>query len=162
MESQLENALKIKDSSIQASHRLGKVELYYDNDGFHLLKDGKEHLIKKYYLDPALHKMSCKHLKAFQDAGYFSVNEIGNDEFSIRVQVRGLGGGPVTGAALYWLTKTLCYGTALAGVGTAIAVTGGGAAGVVAGGCLAASGAAVTGSATVAMVGVGGAITTQV
>ena len=72
------------------------------------------------------------------------------DQYGLDLKHQLKGGGPVAGAVAYWLTKTLCYSTAVAGAAGAVAATGG-AAGFVAGG--AAVGATLGASAPVAVIG---------
>lgn len=57
--------------------------------------------------------------------GYFVVGQTTDGDYTIKSQVRVLGGGPLFGFLAYWITKTICYGTAAAGAGAAIVATGG-------------------------------------
>jgi hypothetical protein len=73
--------------------------------------------------------------------------------------MEGLGGGPITAAALYWITKVGCYGTAAAVAGGAVITTGGvalGAASAVGG---AVAGGAIVTTATAGSITVGGVAT---
>ena len=105
--------------------RLGKTKLYYDKGTFKILQKENLHTIKSYDLDPLLRNISDKKLEVLLQHGYIDVSQFDNGDFSLRTKIRGLGGGPATAAALYWITKTVCYGTALAGAGTAVVTTGG-------------------------------------
>ncbi len=162
---------KVANSSVRASESLGKVKLTHnDNKGFALYENGTKHEVGRHSLSPELRTITSKELKAFQKAGYLSVNKQSDGEFAIRSHVRGEAGGPIAGAIAYWITKSLCYGTAVAAAGTAVVATGGvvGAIGgglaagatlgasagaTVVGGVIAGSGVAATQAATALTVG---------
>ena len=113
--------LKLKDSSVHAPQRLGKVSLLHDEDGFYVLQNNKPHKVKNDWVDPILRTATNKRLESFQKSGYISVNQLDNGEFSLKANVRGLGGGPVTASMLYWVTKAIGYGVPVA-LGTTAAV----------------------------------------
>lgn len=147
---------KIKDSSVIASSNLGKVELLHDEDGFHILQDNKYHDVESYWVDPFLRNISNKRLESFLDNGYVTINQMNSGEFFLRANVRGLGGGPISGAIAYWTTKTLCYGTAVAAASTVVVATGG-MAGAVTGALAAGSTAGASLGATVVGSAIAGA-----
>lgn len=144
-------SIKIKDSSIFTSHDLGKVDLYHNDEGFHVLQDNELYTVKRYSMDPLLRNIKHKQLKKFQKVGYINVKKIDNDEFALEANVRGLGGGPVFGSMVYWGVKALFYGGAVGAAGVAVGASGGEAL-VVAGAAegLAAAGALGAGSGLVA------------
>src|SRR3990172_4349696 len=76
--------LKIKDSSIHAPQRLGKISLFHDEDGFHVLQNNKPHKVKNYWVDPILRTATNKRLESFQNSGYIMVNQMDNGEFSLK------------------------------------------------------------------------------
>lgn len=147
--------LNITGTSFFSSQKLGKIELFYDEKGFHVLQNGKLHDVRNYWIDPLLRNIKHEQLKAFLDKGYICVTQLNNKEFSLKAKIRILGGGPITSGILYWATKTLCYGTFAAGAGTAVVLTGGAAAGAVTGGVV----AAATTSAGIGAGAVAGGIT---
>ena len=142
----------INRKAVFAPERLGSVELCHDKKGFSVLQDNKKHAIAKYFIDPLLRDITREQLGAFLQGGYLSINQMNNGEFSLKANGRIKGGGPALGAFMYWVTKSVCYGTAVAAVGTIAVGTGGT---VVA---LTTSGAAVAG--TGAVMGAAAATTT--
>src|SRR3990172_5106583 len=138
------NKVQIKPQSFFAPERLGIVTLYHCKNGFCVHKDDKKHVIKKYFTDPMVRDITKEQLKSFVKNGYFVLNQMNDREFSLKAKGRVVGGGPMFGAFMYWATKSVCYGTAVAAVGT-VAV---GTAGV--GVALASSTLAVAGTGAVA------------
>ncbi len=115
----------IDSSSIFASQSLGEIKLFHNEKGFHILHNNEIH-------QPALiDKIVCKatplQIKDFQkvNKGYLHINQMADGKFEIKVMDRLPGGGPVFGAIAYWVTKSLCYGTAIAATGAVIVGTGG-------------------------------------
>ncbi len=143
--------LKIDASSLRAAHSLGKITLFHnDKKGFYVSQDDDTvHKIKNCWMDAPLRNVSNKQLKSFQENGYFILNQMSDGEFSLRAHARGLGSGPITGMILYWTTKSLCYGAALAGATTLTVGTGGLAPAVAS----AAGSVAITATASSAVVG---------
>jgi hypothetical protein len=91
-------------------------------------------------------------LKAFLANGYLTINQMEDGEYSLRAKGRIVGGGPILGTVAYWVTKSLCYGTAVAAVGATVVATGGAVGGAVGGGAFIA-GTAVTSTAAATTVG---------
>ncbi len=110
----------IKPESVFVPQRLGSVALYHGKKGFYVHQDNKKHVIKKYFTDPMVRDITKKQLKAFLQAGYLSLNQMNDGEFSLKAKGRINGGGPHLGTFMYWLTKSVCYGTMAAAVGTVI------------------------------------------
>ncbi|HVW99596.1 MAG TPA: hypothetical protein VHA52_04020 [Candidatus Babeliaceae bacterium] len=144
---------KIKDNSIRAPQQLGKISLYKDKNKFYILQNNNSHEVKSYWVDRLLRNASAQQLSVFLEQGYIAVNQLDNNDFSLKAKVRGLGGGPITGVMAYWATKAFCYGTAVAAASTI--VVSGGAMGAVTGAIASAStlgassGAALIGGAIV-------------
>lgn len=111
---------KIDQSKILAPSDYGQVDLYYNGKNFSLYCDGEKQTIHNYDVDPLLRKLDEKKIMQFLKAGSIKISKYDNGEFSIKSLIKGLGGGPVTAAAAYWLTKTVCYGVAIGGATTAI------------------------------------------
>jgi hypothetical protein len=114
----------IKKEQVFAPSRLGEVELYHGEKGFHVLKDDKKYVIQKYFTDPIVRDITKEQLNAFLESGHLSLNQMNDGEYSLKAKGRVNGGGPLFGKFMYWTTKTLCYAVLAAGVG-AIAITGG-------------------------------------
>lgn len=90
--------------------KLGKVELYRSNDGFAVLQNGKISPIKSYDTDKLLRCMTEQQLKTFCSKGYLALNQMSNNDFSLKAKVRGEGGGPILGQVAFWSTRLLGYG----------------------------------------------------
>ena len=116
--------LKIKNSSVFAPECLGTIELSRETDGFHVLQNNKKHKVENYWLDKPLRKMDDKQLKTFLTQGYISVNKLDNGEFTLRSNVRGLGGGPLTGMVAAWCVRAIMYTPAVVAGAGAIVTTG--------------------------------------
>lgn len=86
-------------------------------------------------------------------SAYIVVNQLADGEYILASKHRLLGGGPISGIIGYWLTKTVCYGTATAAAASIVVATGG-AAGAAAG----AAAAGITAGASTGAAVVGGAI----
>lgn len=140
--------VRIQPSSVFVPDKLGSVELYHGKKGFSVRQDDKKYQIKKYFTDPMLRDITKEQLYAFLQAGYLSINQMNDGEFSLKAKGRINGGGPIFGAFMYWVTKSVCYGTATVAVGT-IAVGTGGAA-VAIGTHVAAAGAGMAVASTIA------------
>ena len=130
-------------------------EVYVENNNKGLaISNGKMlYLVKKYWIDPQIRDMSTEELTSFLKENYIILKQMSDGEYKAQAHVRGNGGGPILANLFYWGTKTLCYGTAVAGAGAAVAATGG-AAGAVMGATVAASTVGATAGASI----VGGTI----
>ncbi len=141
------------DTTVAAKHLLASSQRYnvtHDANGFKV--NGQR--VHDYDLDASLRGSSADKARSIRalfksDRSKLEVSQIGSD-YAIKRHEQLKGGGPVAGAIAYWLTKTLCYSTAVAGAAGAVAATGG-AVGFVAGG--AAVGATLGASAPVAVIG---------
>lgn len=89
--------------------------------------------------------------------GYIAISQDDAGNYILRASTRGKGGGPLSAAVAYWVTKTVIYGVAIAGTGAVVVGTGG-AAGVLGGAAIGGAGAVATGGATIGMVAVGSGI----
>ena len=117
--------VQIQPTFVFVPNRLGSVDLYHGKKGFSVIQDNKKHQIQKHFTDPMVRDITKKQLEAFLDAGYLSINQMNDGTFSLKANGRVKGGGPVLGTIAYWVTKTVCYGTAVAAVGTVTVATGG-------------------------------------
>jgi len=130
-------------NSIYVPQGLGKVKLFHDSKGFHVLHNNEMSYAQPCFMDKAIRNITLQQVMALQKIGYFSINQMGNKEFSLKFIERVRGGGPIFGTFMYWATKSLCYGTALTAVGAATIATGGVAVGAITGVASGASGLAV-------------------
>ena len=136
------------DTTVAAKHLLASSQRYnvtHDANGFKV--NGQR--VHDYDVDASLRKPGSIRELFKSNRSKLEVSRVGND-YAIKRHDQLKGGGPVAGAIAYWLTKTLCYSTAVAGAAGAVAATGG-AVGFVAGG--AAVGATLGASAPVAVIG---------
>ncbi len=99
---------EIEKASVFAPSHLGKIALFHDEEGLHVLKDGERHQVKNHLLDWSLQNISkdSPKLKRFLKNGYIDVNQAENGEYLLEARDR-LKGGGVFGA---WLGSTLGYG----------------------------------------------------
>ena len=133
---------------------LGKLEVSY-KDGFviHNKDEGIDYIVQGYHLDATLREMSSENRQAFMRVGLLKVGRLSDGEYTLEAHGSLKGGGPISGAIAYWVTKSLCW----AGVGataavattaviTAAVATGGAAVGASAGAIAATTAAATTGA----------------
>ena len=101
-------------------------QLIRDENGFRLSDGKQEQVVQSHFVDPLLKRMSPEQLKIFVEQGNrIRAIRLSNGEHRLQAMVPGLGGGPVSGLVAYWVTKSLCYGTAAAAATTAVVATGG-------------------------------------
>ena len=119
---------------------LGSLSVIKKDRGFSVLKDGQEHKVAYYNTDEMLNKMNTKQLAAFlaNNGGRIDVNQLSDDEYTLKAKVHGKGGGPLTACVFYWGTKAVAYGGLAVGAVTA---------GYLGGGVLIAGGALIGGEA---------------
>lgn len=109
--------LKVAAANLYASRNH---TVLHDKNGFSV--DGQR--VSNADLSKDLRGISGKALSSlFKRNGALQVSRVGND-FRIDSRERLKGGGPISGAIAYWLTKTVCYGGMVAGMtaGTTAAV----------------------------------------
>ena len=136
----------IKPASVFVPNRLGSLDLYHSKKGFYVRQNDKKQTIKKHFTDPILRDITKPQLKAFLANGYLTINQMEDGEYSLKAKGRMVGGGPILGTIAYWVTKSICYGTAVGAIGATVIGTGGAIGGAVGGGAFLA-GTAVTGTA---------------
>jgi hypothetical protein len=109
----------IQKSSVSTPASLGKVALFYNKQGFYVVKDGKVHQVKNHLLDRSLRNISkdSAKLKEFFKNGYICVNQDENGDYLLIARDRVKGGGLIIGAVFYWVVKSVCYGVGAAIVG---------------------------------------------
>ena len=146
-------AMEIDKENLFVPHKLGSLSVIKKDRGFSVLKDGQEHKVASYNTDKMLNKMNSKQLTAFlaNNGGHIDVNQLSDDEYTLKAKAHGKGGGPILAAAGYWGVKVLGYGVpATAAVATIVA-----SAPVVAG---TAAGGAIATATTTTVAGVSGTI----
>ncbi|MGB8367590.1 MAG: hypothetical protein WCD44_04490 [Candidatus Babeliales bacterium] len=109
----------IQKSSVSTPASLGKVALFYNKQGFYVVKDGKVHQVKNHLLDRSLRNISkdSAKLKEFFKNSYICVNQDENGDYLLIARDRVKGGGLIIGAVCYWVVKSVCYGVGAAIVG---------------------------------------------
>ena len=153
--------VKIPRSNLFFSSSYGNLDLSFDRGSskFFVNDYGKDNLVPNYELSKELRNITCELLLMYLQSGYIHIRK-SESHYALEFKGRLLGGGPVAGAIAYWATKTLCYGTAVAGATTLVVTTGGAAMGAATGAAAAgATAGASTGGAVVggAIAGAGGA-----
>lgn len=98
-----------------------KAKLYYNGKDFAAKKDNTFKKIERYDLPKQLQDITPSQFAILQKVGYVSLHELSNGDFALKSHLRLKGGGPIFGAAVYTLTKAMCYGAAMAGIGAATA-----------------------------------------
>lgn len=99
----------IAQQSVFVPNQLGSIELSHGKKGFCVHKDGKKHFVKRYNVDPMARDFTKEQLQSFLAVGYFCVNKMSNDEYSLKANAR-INGGGVFGASLgAFLGKAAVY-----------------------------------------------------
>jgi hypothetical protein len=111
----------IHDQFVRVPERLGSLKVSHDEDTFYIWQSRERHYVNLFDIDPILRKPSQEKFQEFFKRNYIEVNQCDDGSYIIRAKVRTLGGGPILASLFYWGTKTLCYGTAAAAVGTGLA-----------------------------------------
>lgn len=133
-------------TSVFVPHALESAKLYHGPKGFYVHHDNKMKRIEKCFTDPIIRNITSQQANDFHKVGYFHLTQMNDGAYSLKAKARLVGGGPVLGAIMYWVTKSVCYGTIAAGAGATIAVTGGAVVGAVGGGAAVGGVAATTGT----------------
>lgn len=116
--------MKLNESSFKAPYALGNISLCHDKKGFFVEKDGQRNHIQNCWLDKNLRNITNKQLEAFLHKGYLSLNKMSDGEYTVKLHVRGKGGGFIAGVVGYWATKIICYGGAAAAATASVVATG--------------------------------------
>lgn len=116
-----EKMLKLRAESVFIPDQFGELELYHDGENFHVDKGNELKEIKKQNLDSVLRTMNQEALKSFLTAGYVSVNQCSDGEFSLEANDRLPGGGIIGANAGFWTGKFLVHFVAQAGIHIATA-----------------------------------------
>ena len=105
-------AMEISKENLFVPHKLGALSVVKKDRGFSVLKDGQEHKVASYNTDEMLNKMNSKQLAAFlaNNGGRIDVNQLSDDEYTLKAKVHGKGGGFLTGLAFYGTVKAIGYG----------------------------------------------------
>jgi hypothetical protein len=124
-------------ASLYVPEKLGSVAVLNSPQGFAVLKDSKIHYLGAEAVDSTLRKMDFKQRNMYLlKGGSLALNQTKEGYFVLRAAPKLKGGGPVSGAIAYWVTKSFCWAgvgitatAATAGVITAAVATGGAAVG---------------------------------
>jgi hypothetical protein len=92
---------------VMVPERLGSVELYHNNEGFHVVHKNEYRQIKPHFMDKELRKINKHQLAGLLAHGYLSLNQMSDNEFSLEANVRGLGGGGVGATVGVWVGWTV-------------------------------------------------------
>lgn len=99
---ELEDSTKFQRESVFVSHKLGDIDLYHSKNGFSVYKDGKHHPINSCFIDKSLRNLNKKQLDVLQKVAQLEVKKFNNsDEYTLKLNHRGKGGGPLAGLAAY-------------------------------------------------------------
>jgi hypothetical protein len=112
---------ELNKESIRVSSSLKAIKLLHENDKFVVEDNDGRHEIENHWLDSGLRRLAKDEeaLHKFLEVGTIQIKQDTEGNYSLKHHVRAPGGGPITGAALYWLTKGSLWGTA----GAAVAAT---------------------------------------
>jgi hypothetical protein len=150
-------SVKITRRSCVFSSVFQKPELLHNGSSFLVSENGRITEVGAENISPELRKATdARILSALLRAGKIEATKAYDGSVILRHRVSGIGGGPLTAWFLYGLTKSVCYGTAVAATGVVVVGTGGlGAAtgALVAGGTLTASAGATVVAGTIAGAG---------
>lgn len=120
----INNAMELVPVDVSSKEQV--LRLYTNNIKFYVEDENASYRIEKHNINPLLHEVAKRGvLDKFKDAGYIRVNKLEDGKYELLAKVRGEGGGPILAGILYYGTKALCYGTALAGATTVVVATGG-------------------------------------
>jgi hypothetical protein len=117
---------RIKKGSFFAPSNLGSLDLFHDAKGFFVNKANEQHRIEKHFTDSIIRDVNTNQLNSFLNNGYLTLNKMSTGHYSLKAKGRIPGGGPLFGAFMYWVTKSVCYGTLSAAIITSVTVAGGG------------------------------------
>lgn len=152
------SASLIQQDALFIPAKLGTLQVMHDDNGFRINKDGTSYDVDSFSVDPLLRKMKKEQMKKFLMSGRIMVNQATDGGYTLKSAVNLKGGGPVSGAIAYWVTKSLCWGgvgiaasaAATGIVAATIATAGAGTGAIVAGGCAYGVGVTAAGTASAA------------
>src|ERR1700722_4625628 len=100
---------RIPSKNLFVPNELGNLSVDYNGREFCILDErGDSFKVAKYYLSEELRQISPEQLGKCLEVAYLAINRVGN-EFSIKLNGRQPGGGPILGSIGYWLVKSVCY-----------------------------------------------------
>lgn len=150
------HAVMLNKSKIFSPQSLGELSVVHNDDGFFVENEKGSCRVQNCFADKELRGISEEQLGKLLENGHIAVNQMSDGQYSLHAYRHLNGGGPIFGAIGYWLTKSLCYGTAAAAAGTIVVATGG-TVGAVTGGLVAASTAGLGAGATITAGAIAGA-----
>ena len=110
---------EVERGSLQIPQRLGNITLHHNTDGFIVRDQGMDVAVKSYMVDKELRGISSKDLsKILVNGGYIAVDNRSGSDYSLQLQGRINGGGPigatvgaVAGKAAVHIAAQAVYGT---------------------------------------------------
>ena len=104
--SSLIQAMKIEKQSLFIPARLGDISVTHDQDSFHVTHDGQTTTVKTWQMDKELRGVSQDKLAKLLAAGaYLQVNQSGNNDYTLKLQQRLVGGGLFGANAGFFIGK---------------------------------------------------------
>lgn len=130
------NPLVFPEGDVHASHTIGKVTISHDSDGYRIITETGSHLIASHNVDKSIRGLTTEQLSKALGKIHLMVKGDNENDLSIQMNVRGPGGGPLTG--WFFGTKGASVGAGIGGliggpIGLAIGGVVGGVVGVVGG-----------------------------
>ena len=122
------HGMAIKDKHFLLPEKLDGAKVYYDNDGFRVVKNNQTYNIPSYEVAKHLRHRSKAELKAYLKTGFLELKRMSDENYKIEGHQRGVGSGPILAYFFYFGTKSLAYGS-IAAAGSAALVASGGVAG---------------------------------
>lgn len=101
-ETYIEKMGQIRKIAFHSKEALQNIELFYDDNGFHVLNGDKIVDIAIYNIEPMLRGITKQHLNNFLNHGYINLSQINEDEYILRANIRIKGGG-IFSKAIKWL-----------------------------------------------------------
>lgn len=91
---------QIKQPNVIIPLRFGEIKLYHSDKGFRVYdEDNKKHKIQNCFVDPVLRNIKREDLASLLTTGYLVMNRTHDGDYSLKANVRTVGGG-VIGAAI--------------------------------------------------------------
>lgn len=117
------HGMAIKDKHFLLPEKLDGAKVYYDNDGFSVVKNNHTYNVPSYEVAKHLRHRSKEELKAYLKTGFLELKRMSDENYKIDGSQRGIAGGPFTGMIFGVVTAVGgCVGTLAATVASIPAV----------------------------------------
>lgn len=100
LSSLLVHGMAIKDKHFILPEKLDSVKVYYDDDGFSVMKNKKIFILPSYAVSKDLRHRSKEELKAYLKTGFLELKRMSDQTYKIEGHQRGVGAGPFLGMFL--------------------------------------------------------------